>query len=61
VDNAAHIGGALAGALLGWRLHPVILEPASPEQSARLRRWLGVVAVLVGYTVLAWLASAVRR
>lgn len=60
VDNAAHIGGALGGALLGWRLHPVILEPMSSEQSARVRRWLGVVVGLLVYTGLSWLAATVR-
>ncbi len=60
VDNAAHIGGALGGALLGLRLHPVILEPMSSEQAARVRRWLGGVAVLLAYTGIGWLAATVR-
>jgi rhomboid protease GluP len=60
VDNAAHIGGALGGALIGWRLHPVILEPMPVEQASTVRRWLGVVAALLAYTGLAWLAATVR-
>jgi rhomboid protease GluP len=41
VDNAAHIGGALGGALVAGGLHPVILEPMSAEQATRTRRWSG--------------------
>jgi rhomboid protease GluP len=59
VDNAAHIGGALGGALLAYRLYPVVLEPMSSEQAARVRRWLWAVAALLAYTALGWLLAAV--
>ncbi len=58
VDNAAHIGGALAGALVASSLHPVILEPMSSEQRARVRRWLWAVAALLTYMALGWLLAA---
>ncbi len=56
VDNGAHIGGFLGGALLARRLHPVVLEPPPEEARARMRRegWLTVV-ILVG-ALLGWLA-----
>ncbi len=59
VDNAAHIGGALGGALVACGLHPVILAPMSSEQSARVRRWLWTVAALLAYTGIGWAATAV--
>jgi hypothetical protein len=43
IDNGAHIGGALGGALIASRLHPVVLSPLPPERAASLRRWLGLV------------------
>ena len=54
VDNGAHIGGLLAGMLLGRRLHPVVIEPPSPEVRALIRRegWfaaLVLVAAAVGW------------
>jgi len=61
VDNAAHIGGGLGGALLAFRLHPVILDPMSPEQAARVRRWLWVVVALLAYTGLGWLGTTLGR
>lgn len=55
VDNGAHIGGALGGALLARRLPPLVLEPMPPHHAARLRRWLWVVGALLAYTALGWL------
>ncbi|MBI2160035.1 MAG: rhomboid family intramembrane serine protease [Candidatus Rokubacteria bacterium] len=55
IDNGAHIGGALAGALIARRLHPVVLSPLTPERGAAVRRGLWLVAALLAYTVLGWL------
>jgi len=54
IDNGAHIGGALGGALVARALHPVVLSPLGGEQARSLRRRLWLVAVLYAYTVLAW-------
>lgn len=55
IDNGAHIGGALTGALLARRLHPIVLDPLPPERASAVRRWLGVVCAILGYTVIAWI------
>ena len=55
IDNGAHIGGALAGALLGRGLHPVVLSHPSPDRHAGVVRagfWISVV--IVGYSLAAW-------
>lgn len=54
IDNGAHIGGALGGALVALRLHPVVLSPLPPERAAAVRRWLALVAVLLAYAVVGW-------
>jgi rhomboid protease GluP len=54
IDNGAHIGGALGGALVARGLHPVVLSPLGAEQARGLRRRLWLVAALYGYTVLGW-------
>jgi rhomboid protease GluP len=54
IDNGAHVGGALGGALLARRLHPVVLGPLDQEQAARVRRGLWLVAALLGYTAWGW-------
>jgi len=54
IDNGAHIGGALGGALVARRLQPEVLGPPSPEQAASVRRWLWLVAAMLGYTVWGW-------
>jgi rhomboid protease GluP len=58
IDNGAHIGGVLSGALIARRLHPSVLEPMSPERALWVRRWLLAVCALLGYTVIAWILSA---
>jgi len=55
IDNGAHIGGALGGALLATRLHPDVLSPMPPERAAAVRRWLWLVAALLAYAVVGWL------
>ena len=55
IDNGAHIGGALGGALIALRLHPVVLSPMSAERAAAVRRWLWLVVVLLAYAVVGWL------
>ena len=55
IDNGAHLGGALGGALIARRLPPVVLSPLTEEQAARARRWVWLVAALLGYTVVGWL------
>lgn len=54
IDNGAHIGGALGGALVATRLHPVVLSPMPPERAAAVRRWLWLVGALLAYAVVAW-------
>jgi len=58
IDNGAHIGGALTGALIARRLHPVVLDPMPPERAGAVRRWLwvvwGVLAYAAIYTAMAW-------
>jgi rhomboid protease GluP len=54
IDNGAHIGGALGGALVARRLQPVVLLPLSAEQAASVRRRLWLVAAMLGYTVWGW-------
>ena len=54
IDNGAHIIGALGGAFVGRFLQPVVLRPLVPEQAARVRRWLWVIAALAVYTLLGW-------
>lgn len=53
IDNGAHIGGALGGALLARRLHPVVLDPMPPATAGRVRRRLWLVGGLLAYTALA--------
>ena len=55
IDNGAHIGGALGGALIASRLHPVVLSPMPAERVAAVRRWLWLVVALLAYTVVGWL------
>lgn len=55
LDNGAHIGGALGGALIASRLHPAVLSPLPAERSAVARRWLWLVVALLAYAVFGWL------
>ncbi|OLD40017.1 MAG: hypothetical protein AUI57_00910 [Candidatus Rokubacteria bacterium 13_1_40CM_2_68_8] len=54
IDNGAHIGGALGGALIARRLHPVVLSPLPPERAATVRRWLWLVAALLAAALVGW-------
>jgi rhomboid protease GluP len=54
VDNGAHLGGALGGALCARFLHPVVLEPMPPERAARVRRGLWALWILLAYTGVGW-------
>jgi rhomboid protease GluP len=55
VDNGAHLGGLLGGMLIARRLHPVVIEPPSPEVQARIRRQGIMTAVILLATALGWL------
>jgi len=55
VDNGAHIGGFVAGALLARGLHPVVLEPPSDAVKARIRRQGILTAVILTVAALGWL------
>ena len=54
VDNGAHVGGFIAGALLARHLHPVVLEPPSDAVRARIRRQVWVVALVLGAAAFGW-------
>ena len=54
IDNGAHIGGAITGALVARRLHPVALDPMPPERRRVERLWLVVAGAVLAYTVVAW-------
>ena len=55
VDNGAHIGGFIGGALIARGLHPVLLDP--PDDAVRVQitrlRWITVVVLVVA--ALGWL------
>jgi rhomboid protease GluP len=56
VDNGAHIGGLIAGMLLGRRrLHPVVIEPPSPAAQALIRREGWFTALVLVAATLGWL------
>jgi rhomboid protease GluP len=55
IDNGAHIGGALGGALIASRLHPVVLSPMPAERAAVVLRWLGLVVAVLAYAVVGWI------
>ena len=55
IDNGAHIGGALGGALIALRLRPVVLTPMHGEDAAVVRRWLWLMIALEAYAVVGWL------
>lgn len=57
IDNGAHIGGALGGALIGRYLHPVVLSPLPPDRAAAVRRWLLFVVALLAAAFVGWLSS----
>jgi rhomboid protease GluP len=55
IDNGAHVGGALAGALIARRLHPVVQEPMPDTQRRRVHQGLWLAAAVLVYTVVGWL------
>lgn len=55
VDNGAHIGGFLGGALLARGLHPMVLEPPSDETRARIRRQGGLTLAILAAAFFGWL------
>lgn len=57
IDNAAHIGGLLAGAGMAWLLVEVVDETASAAQR-RSRQWLATAAAAVAVAGLVWAAPA---
>lgn len=60
IDNGAHVGGFLGGALVGRGLHPVVLEPMPAGHARRLRWWLLLVALVLAYGALGWALAASR-
>ena len=52
IDNGAHIGGALGGALVARLLHPVVLDWMPEAREIAVKRWLWVVAAGVAYAVI---------
>jgi rhomboid protease GluP len=54
VDNGAHVGGAAAGAVIAYALHPVVLAPLPALAAARVRRAFFVTAAFLGYAALRW-------
>ena len=58
IDNGAHIGGVMTGALIARGLHPVVLEPMPAERKRSTQLWLWLVGAVLVYTVVAWIRSA---
>ena len=57
IDNGAHLGGVLAGALVGRQLHAVVLDPMPAGHQARLRWVLWIVWLVLAYTALGWMRA----
>jgi rhomboid protease GluP len=57
IDNAAHVGGLLAGAAMAWLLVELVDEQASAAKR-RDRRWLATTAVALVVGSLVWAAPA---
>jgi rhomboid protease GluP len=55
VDNGAHLGGFVAGLLLGRHLTPVVLEPPSESDAVRIRRQTWIAAIVLIAAALGWL------
>jgi rhomboid protease GluP len=55
IDNGAHIGGVIGGALVGRSLHPIVLDPIPPAHEARVRRLSWVAWIALAYTAIGWL------
>lgn len=57
IDNAAHVGGLLAGATMAWLLVELVDDQAGAAQRRR-RRWLATAMVVLAVGVLVWAAPA---
>jgi rhomboid protease GluP len=55
VDNGAHLGGFVAGALLARGLHPLVLESPSEDVAARIRCQGWIAAAILAAAALGWL------
>jgi rhomboid protease GluP len=55
IDNGAHIGGAIGGALIARRLHPVAVEPMPAETAERARRTVWLVIAALVYAAFGWI------
>ena len=55
IDNGAHIGGALGGALIARRLHPVVVDPMPSETADRVRRFVWLTVLLLIYAAFGWM------
>lgn len=57
IDNAAHVGGLLAGVVMAWLLVELVDEDASAGLRRR-RQWLAAGCVALAVTGLVWAAPA---
>jgi rhomboid protease GluP len=55
IDNGAHLGGAVGGALVGRFLQPVVLDPMRPAQAVGVRWAFAAACVALAYTAVGWL------
>ena len=60
MDNAAHIGGLISGALVGLMMGSALEEGNSKFRAGLLWVALGLVVVALGVTGLSWGAEAIR-
>jgi rhomboid protease GluP len=57
VDNGAHVGGLVAGAVLARFLHPVVLDAPSEDDTARMRRKGWIAGLILAAAALGWVLS----